>query len=318
MNLEDAKTLLKSRLGLSFEGHGENLLRQAIEHRQAAIGATGASTTLDYVARLALDAEELDALTSLLTINETYFYREPEHLRLLTDHLAPELLRIRPPGRPVRILCVGCATGEEPYSIRMALRERWGDQSDPDFAITGADLDREALAGARRGSYRPLAFRALDPALQARWFTATPEGDWRLADSIRGSVDFMQLNLLAASYPDELKGQDLIFYRNLSIYFDAPTRQVIMGRLGDLLQPDGYLIVGLAETLANDYGLLTLRGQGGVWYFAKQPAAPAPGPEAKPVRRTAYRTAPGQRPPELELVVLVLGLVLGLVPASVS
>lgn len=284
MIVQATKALVKSRLGLSFEGPGERPLRRAIERRLA---ATGAAASLDYVARLAQDPEELDALASLLTINETYFYREPEHLRLLTDHLAPALLRTRPPGRPVRILCVGCATGEEPYSIRMALRERWGEESDRDFAITGADLDREALAAARRSRYRPLAFRALDPALRARWFTATPEGDWRLADSIRDSVDFLQLNLLAASYPDTLGGQDLIFYRNLSIYFDAPTRQLVMGRLEGLLQPAGYLIVGLAETLANDYGLLTLREQGGVWYFSKQqPPAPEPVPGAKPPRRT--------------------------------
>ncbi|MCC7279902.1 MAG: hypothetical protein IT487_16515 [Chromatiaceae bacterium] len=294
MIVQATKALVKSRLGLSFEGPGEQPLRRAIERRLA---ATGAAASLDYVARLAQDPDELDALASLLTINETYFYREPEHLRLLTDHLAPELLRTRPPGRPVRILCVGCATGEEPYSIRMALRERWGNESDRDFAITGADLDREALAAARRGRYRPLAFRALDPERQTRWFTATPEGDWRLADSIRGSVDFLQLNLLAATYPDALAGQDLIFYRNLSIYFDAPTRQVVMGRLGDLLQPAGYLLVGLAETLANDYGLLTLRDQGGVWYFSKQPAAPEPGPGAKPPRRTLPTRAVTLRPP---------------------
>ncbi|MBK8640596.1 MAG: protein-glutamate O-methyltransferase CheR, partial [Chromatiaceae bacterium] len=164
----------------------------------------------------------------------------------------------------MRILCVGCATGEEPYSIRMALRERWGNESDRDFAITGADLDREALATARRGRYRPLAFRALDPERQARWFTATRRATGAWGGQHPGSVDFLQLNLLAATYPEALAGQDLIFYRNLSIYFDAPTRQIVMGRLGDLLQPAGYLLVGLAETLANDYGLLTLRDQGGV------------------------------------------------------
>jgi chemotaxis protein methyltransferase CheR len=291
LNLEAAKTLLKSRLGLSFEGHGEQSLRRAIERRLAATRATGATANWDYVARLALDTEELDALTSLLTINETYFYREPEHLRLLTDHLAPELLRTRPPGRPVRILCVGCATGEEPYSIRMALRERWGDWSDRDFAITGADLDREALARARRGSYRHYTFRTLDTRLKARWFSPTPEGGWQLADSIRASVDFLQLNLLAATYPEALGGQDLIFYRNLSIYFDAPTRHLVMGRLADLLQPEGYLIVGVAETLANDFGLLTLRDHEGIWYFARRPAAPAPRPEANPPKRTAPHRA---------------------------
>ncbi len=290
MNLEAAKTLLKGRLGLSFEGHGEASLRLAIERRLAASGATG-TTCLDYVARLAGDADELDALTSLLTIKETYFYREPEHLRLLIDYLAPELLRTRSPGRPVRILCVGCATGEEPYSIRIALREHWGLQADRDFAIAGADLDREALAAARRGCYRPHAFRTLDPELRARWFTATLKGDWRLADSIRTSVEFLQLNLLAIPYPDTLRGQDLIFYRNLSIYFDPPTRRLVLGHLGDLLRPEGFLIVGVAETLANNYGLLTLRDHQGVWYFSKQPASPLHRPQANPPRRTE-RTRP--------------------------
>lgn len=291
MNLEAAKTLLKSRLGLSFEGPGEAPLRLAIERRLTATGVNGTTTSLDYVARLARDAEELDALTSLLTIKETYFYREPEHLRLLIDYLAPELLRNRTPDRPVRILCVGCATGEEPYSIRIALRERWGLQANCDFAITGADLDREALAAARRGCYRPHAFRTLDPELRARWFTANPGGDWRLADSIRTSVEFLQLNLLATPYPDTLRGQDLIFYRNLSIYFDPPTRQLVLARLGDLLRPEGFLIVGVAETLANDCGLLTLRDHQGVWYFSKQPAIALPRSQANPPRRTE-RTRP--------------------------
>ncbi len=293
MHLEAAKTLLKSRLGLSFEGHGEDPLRLAIERRLTALGATGVTAALDYVARLAQDPDELATLTSLLTIKETYFFRESEHLRLLIEHLAPELLRTRRPDEPVRILCVGCATGEEPYSIRIALRERWGLQADRNFAIVGVDLDREALAAARRACYRPHALRILDTDQRARWFTATPQGDWRLAGSIRTSVEFLPLNLLASPYPDPLRGQDLIFYRNLSIYFDPPTRQLVMARLAELLQSEGYLIVGVAETLANDCGVLTLREHRGVWYFAKASDAPLPLPQANPPRQTH----PSRNPP---------------------
>jgi len=280
VNQDATKALLRARLGLCFEGPSEARLRAAITGRQAVLGLDAAA----YLARLSDDAGELQTLAGLLTIKETYFYREPQHLRLLTEHLAPALLGGRDPGDPVRILSAGCATGEEPYSIAMALRERWGESAARLFHIAAVDLDREALATAGAGYYRPYALRALDPARTARWFGAAAAGTRRLAESLRRAVAFRPLNLVADPYPDDLRGQDLIFYRNLSIYFDAATREAVLRRLRTLLRPGGYLIVGLAETLANGFGLFLLCEHDGVWYFAKHDAGvaapPAPVPES--------------------------------------
>jgi chemotaxis protein methyltransferase CheR len=267
MNLDAAQEMLQARLGLCFEGHAEVQLRRALEQRIAAFGLDDVSA---YLAHLAADEGELHALAGLLTIKETYFNREPQHLRLLIDHLVPALLRNRAPGEPVRIFSAGCATGEEPYSISIALRDRWGESALRRFRIAAGDLDPEAIAWARAGRYRPWSFRAMDPVLIERWFTPAADGTRELAESFRQWVAFRHLNLLADPYPSELRGQDVIFYRNISIYFDAATRATVLRQLRDLLRPGGYLIVGTAETLANDVGLLALCEHGGVWYFANR------------------------------------------------
>ncbi len=270
MNLDAAKRFLCRRLGLQFEDHAETRLRSALQSRIAATGQPGLA---DYLARLAGDAVELHALINLLTVKESHFFREPQHLRLLTEHLAPLLLGEHADGAPVRILSVGCAAGEEPYSIAIVLRERWGDAAVQRFRIEAADLDPEALALARAGRYRPWSLRGLDPTRATRWFNPAPDGTRELAREVRDAVAFRTLNLVADPLPDDLRGQDLIFYRNLSIYFDAPTREAVLRRLRSLLCPGGYLIVGTAETLANDRGLLQLREHAGVWYFAHPGAA---------------------------------------------
>ncbi|WP_295456690.1 CheR family methyltransferase [uncultured Thiodictyon sp.] len=279
MNLDALKALLHARLGLCFEGHGEARLRRAIGERMAALALDGDGA---YLARLGGDESELLALASLLTIKETYFYREAQHLRLLTEHLLPRLLRDRAPGVPVRILCAGCATGEEPYSIAIALRERWGDAAARLFRIDACDLDPQAIAQAREGCYRPYALRILDQPRLARWFVPGPHGLQQIAEPLRQGVAFRPMNLLADPYPEDLRGQDVIFYRNLSIYFDAATRAVVLRRLRALLRPGAYLIVGVTETLANGLGLLQLCEHEGVWYFANRSEGVPPARDLNP------------------------------------
>ena len=302
MNLEAARGLLQARLGLRFEGQDEARLRRAIQQRMTALGMDGAAA---YLAHLSADTTELAALAGLLTIKETYFYREPQHLRLVTGHLAPLLLRGRAAGAPVRILSAGCATGEEPYSIGMALREHYGESAARLFRIEAVDLDPQTIDQARTGRYRPYALRALDPDLRARWFTPGPGGTHQLTEPIRQGVAFRPLNLVADPYPDALHGQDLIFYRNLSIYFDAATREAVLRRLRTLLRPGGYLIVGLAETLANGFGLFGLCEREGVWYFVNAGAETPPAralPTAGP--GTADRRPPPAAPPAHAMVPL--------------
>lgn len=297
-NLGDVKTLIRERLGLCFEDGGETQLRAALARR---IAATAAVDLAGYLSRLAVEPGELSALASLLTINETYFDREPHQLRLLTERLLPRLLQRREAADPVRILSVGCSTGEEPYSIAMALRERWGALADRLFRIEACDLDEQALARARAALYRPLSFRAMSSERISRWFQSAQGQQRRLRDEIRRQVAFRLLNLADTCCPAALRGQDVIFYRNVSVYFDADMRADVQQRLRGLLRPEGYLIVGTAETLANDIGLLTLCEEDEVWYFAQGGVGNRY--SARPVARSERPagTGPNMSQPQLAL-----------------
>ncbi|NEX21006.1 hypothetical protein G3480_11900 [Thiorhodococcus mannitoliphagus] len=265
MNLQAVQSFIKERLGLQLSEASDDPWRAMLVKRIARVGADSADA---YLECLRTDEDELQTLTSLLTINETYFYREPQHLDLLTERLCPELLARQQPGRPIRILSVGCSTGEEPYSILMALRERYGELADSLFDLNAGDVDQAALKRAREGVYNPFSFRALSPVLIERYFTPAEGTHRRIDEGIRRQATFQQLNLLAPEYPAALRGQDVLFFRNVSIYFDAQTRALVLGRLKSLLNPGGYLIVGISETLANDLGVLALRELDGVFFFA--------------------------------------------------
>lgn len=284
MNLESIQHFIREHLGLNAGTYGNDLWRELLAKR---LDTVGARSPEDYLARLRDDETELHTLTSLITINETYFYRESQHLRLLTERICPELLARRASDSPVRLLSVGCSTGEEPYSILIALRERYGELADRFFELQAGDVDRAVLERARAGVYGRFSFRALSPQLQGRYFSAVDANHFQIDERLRRQLSFQPLNLLAADYPETLAGQDVIFFRNVSIYFDEPTRKRVLERLKTLLVPGGYLIVGISETLANDFGILTLRERDGVFLFVNEPA----GMETSSVTRSLFGTA---------------------------
>ncbi len=276
MNLSPVKAFITARLGLRFEGGAGAHLSEALERRMAGAGTVSAAA---YLERLRADEAELHELAGLLTISETYFYREPRHLRLLAETLAPELLARRAGGGKARILSVGCSTGEEPYSIVMALRERYGEAAERLFEVTAGDIDRRALEKARAGLYGAFAFRALPSELRERYFTAAADQRHEIADVVRRQVRLRYFNARAETYPEDLAGQDVVFFRNVSIYFDTAARREMQRRLQALLKPGGYLIVGASETLANDFALMDLGERDGVFLFTNRPAgrrAPSP------------------------------------------
>lgn len=286
-DLAPFKGLIQRHCGLTFDGVGERLLTVALAKRIAAGGgAVTPGHAASYYARLCADDGELGELVSLLTINETYFFREPEQLELLTGRLLPRLLADRP-ARPIRILSAGCSTGEEPYSIVMALQERFGAAAERLFEVAGGDIDHQALAKAREGRYTPFSFRGVDPRLRDRYFAAGDDGDFRVGEAIRRAVALHPLNLLADGLPLRLGTFDVIFFRNVSIYLDEPARRAILQRLAGLLSDGGYLILGSAETLANDLGVLPLIEEEGAFYFAKGAAAAAPAGPPPPRPRPA-------------------------------
>ena len=280
LHLASFKELIKQRCGLIFEGVGEAPLVTGLQKR---ITATGAKNVSAYYATLLGNEHEFHELVCLLTINETYFYREPEQLQLLVDCLIPRILSRKQDASPIRILSAGCSTGEEPYSIAMALLEKYGESAARMFTLAGGDIDKGALEKAQLGRYTEFSFRSLVPELRERYFERHGKWAWNVKNEVRHRVHFHHLNLLAEHYHHALQDFDIIFFRNVSIYFDLPTRRIIQQHLATLLNYDGYLIIGTAETLANDLGVLNLVEENGLYYFAKQPSVSSkPRPQILP------------------------------------
>lgn len=291
MDIAPFKELIKLRCGLIFEGVGEKPLVDGLCRR---IDETGAENASAYCARLRGDEHEFHELVCLLTINETYFYREPEQLHFLTDRLVPRILARRRDASPVLILSAGCSTGEEPYSLAMALREKYGDSAARLFMLAGGDIDKNALTKARAARYNEYSFRSLAPELRSRYFERHGRWAWNVKDEVRQQVHFHHLNLLDEHHSHGLQDFDVIFLRNVSIYFDAPTRRLIQQRLSALLKEDGYLVVGSAETLANDLGVLKLVEEDGLFYFSKQQPAILPSSPLCPLGYAGGRGAGGE------------------------
>lgn len=296
MNLSLFKALIKDRCGLLCEGNAEEVLIRAITERRAALQLTPTA----YHARLMSDAAEFQELVNLLTINETYFFREPEQIRLLVDCLVPRLLAAHNGLAPVRILSAGCSSGEEPYSLVMALMDKYGESVSRLFRFVGGDIDSTVLHKARQACYTDFSFRGVSAEIRSRYFHKDGWGN-TLKSSVRSQVRFHELNLLAPNLNPELRDFDIIFFRNVSIYFDTPTRKIIQANLAQLMKPDGFLVIGIAETLANDLGVLPLMEENGLFYFVKgQPPLPD---NSRPNTTPAFTySSPESRPlPILEL-----------------
>ena len=262
--LEPFKELIREHCGLSCEGNGEEKLAHALAERIAALAIKPA----EYYARLRSDDGEFQELVNLLTINETYFFREPEQIRLLVDRLAPCFLAAQVGAAPVRILSAGCSSGEEPYSLVMALTDKYGESVSRLFSFVGGDIDSSVLARARNARYTDFSFRGVQDEVRNRYFDKDRWGNL-LKEPIKNQVSFYDLNLLASHFPAALHSFDIIFFRNVSIYFDTPTRKIIQQNLASLMKENGVLVIGTAETLANDLGVLPLVEDEGFYYFVK-------------------------------------------------
>ena len=274
----DFKTLIHQRCGLHLEGLAEARLFRAVASLQA---STGLTNTSQLLALLTSDETLFDHFVSQLTVNETYFCREPDALSWLVNTYLPE--RLATGHNPISIFSAGCSSGEEPYSIAMMLYERFGERAKTLFNISGGDLDQQVLAKARQAMYGGMAFRALSPTFKERYFSPH-QGRFKLSDSLRQWVTFHSFNLLnAAECPPEGL-YDVILFRNVSIYFDQQTRRQIHQQLSQLLAPNGILLCGVTETLGNDLGVFELTEAEGVFYFrhaeqsAVVPAAPSQSP----------------------------------------
>lgn len=228
-----------------------------------------------YLDRLERDAEpdETQALARALTIPETYFFRHADQFRALADVALPERFRARQAQRALRIRSLGCASGEEAYSLAITARTvapDYGWQLD----VTGADVNAAALEKARRGRYTAWSLRAMPGHEIARWFRRSGR-TYVLDEALRTAVRFEQLNL-AADGAVLAADCDVIFLRNVLMYFTPDRARVLVARVRQALAPGGYLFLGHAETLRGLSEDFELRHTHGTFYY-QRPVSGGPG-----------------------------------------
>ena len=204
---------------------------------------------------------ELSHAINAITTNLTHFFREEHHFDLLKGTILPELSRTQPRGKRLRIWSAGCSTGEEPYSIAISMLDALPNHSQWDTKILATDLDSNVIEKCRAGTYDSKRIDPIEDRNAKRWFKplANKPNQVIVDQELKKYITFKQLNLME-HWP--IKGPfDVIFCRNVIIYFDKPTQQKLFNRFYELLAPGGYLFLGHSEQLGEFQKNFTLLGK---------------------------------------------------------
>jgi chemotaxis protein methyltransferase CheR len=238
------RDMVRERFGIWYDDQKRFLLLSRLSTR---VVKRGFETYGEYVRFLRDDLKreiEWDELASVLSNNETYFFRERAQLKALANGILDEFL-VRSPR--VRLWSAACSSGEEPYSLAMTLIET-GKISETMLSIRATDISPRVLELAANGFYRALSFRATEPPMLHRWFR--PQGEGFVVDErVKRLVSFARLNLLDGARVAAEGPFDAIFCRNVLIYFDKPTQKRVVESFAKALRPGGYLFLGHAESL---------------------------------------------------------------------
>jgi len=241
---------LTREFGLWFGPERREILRTRLDGRRAELGFESFQELFFHL-KLHPDREsERQRLIPHLTNNESYFFRERAQLDFFRDHLLPDLRKrlVAERRTELRILSAGCSAGQEPYSIAMMLQE--AEELGPlRPRITGVDLDPKILDQARAGRFSAHSFRGVDDSVRERHFTQSDTNEWEISPSLRDGVEFRAANLSDPAWPSSVPAQDVVFCRNVLIYFDQDGLLRAARGLHDVLVPGGSLFLGHAETL---------------------------------------------------------------------
>lgn len=247
-DLERFRSVVAARFGFQYEDGKLDYLADVLRQRLDATGSTLAATYLEQLAS-PLRTEERQVLAAQLTVNETFFFRNADNFRAVAGHVLPERLRAKQQTRTLRILSAGCASGEEPYSLAMMVREALPDLERWDVKIVGVDLNPLMLTRAAEARYSAWSLRATTEEVRRRYFRAEG-GEFVLAPEVKAMVDFQEGNLVE---DDALLWQperyDLVFCRNVIMYFTPEVMRAVVRRVDQALLPGGFFFLGHAETL---------------------------------------------------------------------
>lgn len=289
--IDKFRALILARLGLNFDEDRLGYLAEILQNR---IDETRLPMA-EYLRRLEFDgaAAELTSLATKLTVPETYFFRNFDQFRAFRDITVPAAMVARNDTRKLKFLSAGCASGEEPYSIAMILMTM---NLDPSWtwSVRGIDTNATVLKKARRGHYSQWALRETSPEDQRRWFRADNR-EFILDEAVRRAVEFKECNLADENYDIwEPQSYDVIFCRNVLMYFSTEQARKVLARISKSLRPGGFLFLGHAETLRGWSEDFHLRHTHQAFYYERKRAdeiahseylahpAISPGPVAAP------------------------------------
>jgi len=243
------RTIVRGLTGIALADSKRELVYGRLARRLRKLNLSSFS---EYCAMVeAGHGDELQELTNAMTTNLTSFFREKYHFDQLAAEALPYLAACRASTRRVRLWSAGCSTGEEPYSIAMVVREAQQSFAGWDVRLLATDIDSNVVETAAAGIYTADRLKGLDAQRLARWFRPCAEATqkYKVADDIASLITFRQLNLLDA-WP--VRGPfDVIFCRNVTIYFDKDTQRQLFERMAALQEPGAWLFIGHSENLFN-------------------------------------------------------------------
>jgi len=250
------RKLIYERFGINLTDQKRSLL---VGRLQKLVRGNGFNSFQAYYQHLLNDSSEraLSELVDRVSTNHTYFNRENDHFDYFRNTALPAVVeRLKKENRlDLRIWCAGCSSGEEAYMLLMLIREVLGsDYRRWDAGILATDISDRVLAVARQGLYPEEKLSNMPAELKRKYFRQQPDGRWQVDEGLRREATFRRFNLMNNTFPFK-KPFQIIFCRNVMIYFDQPTRDTLVKKFHRLTEPDGYLFIGHSETLGRSQTL---------------------------------------------------------------
>lgn len=238
----------KSGIYLEDSKHYDKLGKY-IDNRSSELGI---DNFRKYFFKLRFDdksGDEFQALMNGITVNETYFFREKDQFEVLVNRILPELHESMPINRPLRILSSPCSTGEEPYSMVLHIVEEGDVVEKRDIELVGIDIDSTVIKKAQIAKFSERSIHAIPKNILSKWFVKNSLG-YELCEDLKGTVDFQVANVFDKTQMRKLGKFDVIFSRNMLIYFDDASRKEVAMTFYDMLNPGGYVLLGHAEYMS--------------------------------------------------------------------
>ncbi len=257
-DFEKFREFFYRKTGIMFDQSKRYFVDRRLTERIKATGNNGFKSYFIFL-RFESTGKELQNLINALTVNETYFFREEYQFQCMVNSMLPEIISRKRIGDMIRIWSIPSSTGEEPYSIAIYLLAYWKDINKWDVEIISSDIDTQALQKAKEGIYSERSIQNLPKAILQKYFKYIDGEYYQICEDLRNSVEFTKINVVDTKETKRHRGFDIVFCRNLLIYFDDLSRKIAVENLFDAMHPGGFICLGHSESMSRISPLFKVR-----------------------------------------------------------